>query len=137
MAQSWPWGSQIAAKKKKVCNFFAFCQMVCEIIPIQVDVVRVTTNVNVKHWNRISLCRPWILHAPVTRVENVNAYVNKSRVVDCPRITSFDASSNVDPDPLEAFKSYNEIEGSTLFLLPMLKKNVKAFVSFLFMFFCF
>ena len=109
--------------------------MVCEIIPIQVDVVRVTTNVNVKHWNRISLCQPWILHASVTRVENVSTYVNKSCVVDCPRITSFDASSNVDPDPIDAFKSYDELEGSTLFTLPMLKKNVEAFVSFLFMFF--
>ena len=110
--------------------------MVCEIIPIQVDVVRVTTNVNVKHWNRISLCQPWILHAPA-RVENVSTYVNKSRVVDCPRIISFDASSTVDPDPIDAFKYYDEIEGSTLSTLPMLKKNVEAFISFLFMFFCF
>ena len=111
--------------------------MICEIIPIQVDVVRVTTNVNVKHWNRISLCQPWILHASVTRVENVSTYVNKSHMVDCPCIISFDASSTVDPDPIGAFKSYDEIEGSTLFLLPMLKKNVEVFVSFLFMIFVF
>ena len=58
-------------------------------------------------------------------------------MVDCPRITSFDASSTSDPDPIDAFKSYDEIEGSTLFLLPMLKKNVEVFVSFLFMIFVF
>ena len=68
------------------------------------------------------------------RVENVSTYVNKSHMVDCPRITSFDASSTVDPDPIDAFKSYDEIEGSTLFLLPMLKKNVEVFVYFLFVF---
>ena len=95
-----------------------------------------TTNVNVKHWNEISLYRP-ILPVPVTRVENVSTYVNKSRMVDCPRITSFDASIAVDPDPIDAFKSYDEREGSTLFLLPMLKKNVQVFVSFLFMIFHF
>ena len=111
--------------------------MVCEAIPIHVDVVHVTTNVIVKHWNEISLCRPRILPTPVTRVENVSTYVNKSRMVDCPRIISFDASSTVDPDPIDAFKSYDEIEGSTLFLLPMLKKNVEVFVSFLFMIFVF
>ena len=111
--------------------------MVCEVIPIHVDVVHVTTNVTVKHWNEISLCRPRVLPAPVMRVENVSTYVNKSRMVDCPRIISFDASSTVDPDPIDAFKSYDEIEGSTLFLLPMLKKNVEVFVSFLFMIFVF
>ena len=58
-------------------------------------------------------------------------------MVDCPRIISFDASSTVDPDPIDAFKSYDEIEGSTIFILPMLKKNVKVFVSFLFMIFVF
>ena len=42
----------------KVCNFFVSCQMVCEVIPIHVDVVHVTTNVTVKHWNEISLCQP-------------------------------------------------------------------------------
>ena len=121
----------------KVCNFFVSCQIVCEAIPIHVDVVHVTTNVTVKHWNEISSCRPRILPAPVTRVENVITYVNKSRMVDCPRITSFDASSPVDPDPIDAFKSYDELEGSTLFLLPMLKKNVEIFVSFLFIIFVF
>ena len=39
--------------------------------------------------------------------------------------------------PIDAFKSYGEIEGSTLFLLPMLKKNIEVFVSFLFMVFVF
>ena len=89
----------------KFATFFVSCQMVCEAIPIHVDVVHVTTNVIVKHWNEISLCRPRILPTPVTRVENVSTYVNKSRMVDCPRITSFDASSPVDPDPIDAFKS--------------------------------
>ena len=111
--------------------------MVFEVIPIHADVVHVATNVTVKHWNEISLCRPRILPAPVTRVENVSTYVNKSRVVDCSRNTSFDASSTVDPDPIDAFKSYDESEGSTLFLLPMLKKNVEVFVSFLLMIFVF
>ena len=90
-----------------------------------------------KHWNEISLYRPRILPAQVTRVQNVSTYVNKSRMVDCPRITSFDASIAVDPDPIDALKSYDEREGSTLFLLPMLKKNVQVFVSFLFMIFVF
>ena len=109
--------------------------MVFEVIPIHVDVVHVTTDVTIKHWNEISLCQPRILFTALMRIENVSTYVNKSCVVDCPRITSFDASSNVDPDPIDAFKSYDELEGSTLFTLPMLKKNVEAFVSFLFMFF--
>ena len=111
--------------------------MVCEVIPIHADVVHVTTNAIVKDWNEISLCRPRILPAPVMRVENVSTYVNKSDMVDCPRIISSDASSTVDPDPIGAFKSYDEIEGSTLFPLPMLKKNVEVFVSFLFMIFVF
>ena len=104
-------------------------------IPIHADVAHVTTNVTVKHWNAIPLCRPSILPASVTRVENVSTYVNKSGMVDCPRITSFDASSTADPDPIDAFKSYDEIEGSTLFFLPILKKNVEVFVSLLFMIF--
>ena len=58
-------------------------------------------------------------------------------MVDCPRITSFDASSTADPDSIDAFKSYDEIEGSTLFLLPMLKKNVEVSFSYLFMIFVF
>ena len=70
-------------------------------------------------------------------VVNVSTYINKSRMVDCQRIISFDASGTVDPDPIGAFKSYDEIEGPTLFLLPMLKKNVEAFFSFLFMIFVF
>ena len=97
----------------------------------------VSTNITVKHWNEICLCQPRILPTSVTRVENVSTYINKSRMVDCPRIISFDSSSTVDPDPIDAFKSYDEIEGSTLFLLPMLKKNVEVFVSFLFMIFVF
>ena len=116
----------------KVCNFFVSSQSVCEAIPIHDDVVHVTTDATVKHWNEISLCRPRILPAPVTHVENVSTYVNKSRKVDCPRITSFDASSTADLDSIDTFKTYDEIEGSTLFLLPMLKKNVEVFVSFLF-----
>ena len=56
---------------------FVSYQMVCEVIPIHVDVAHVTTNVTVKHRNEISLCRPRILPAPITRVENVNTYVNK------------------------------------------------------------
>ena len=71
------------------------------------------------------------------RIENVSAYVKKSHMVDCPHIISSDASSAVDQDPLGAFNSYDEIEGSTLFPLPMLKKNVEVFVSFLFMIFVF
>ena len=120
----------------KVCNFFVSCQMVCEIVPIHVDVVHLTTNVTVKHWNEISLCRSRTFSAPVTHVENVSTYVNKSRMIDCPRVTSFDASSTVDSDPIDAFRSDNEIEKSTLLLLPMLKENVEGFVSFLFMIFC-
>ena len=58
-------------------------------------------------------------------------------MVDCPHITSFDASSTADPDLIDVFKSYDEIEGSTRFILPMLKKNVEVFVSFLFMIFVF
>ena len=96
-----------------------------------------TTDIIVKHWNEISLSRPRILPAPVTHVENVSACVSKSREVDCPRFTSFDASSTVDPDPIDVLKSYDEIKGSTLFLLPMLKKNVVVIVSFLFMIFVF
>ena len=96
-----------------------------------------TTDVIVKHWNEIPLCRPRILPAPVTHVENVSTYVNKSREVHCPRITSFDACSTADPDPIDVLKSYSEIEGSSLFLLPMLKKNVVVFASFLFMIFVF
>ena len=53
-------------------------------------------------------------------------------MVDCPRVTSFDACSTVDPDPIDSFKSYDEIEGSTPFLLPMLNEYVEV-VSFLFM----
>ena len=93
--------------------------MVYEVIPIQVDAVHVTTNATVEHWNEISLCRPRILPAPVMSLENVSEYVNKSHMVDCPRIISSDVSSTVDPNPIGAFKSYDEIEGSTLFPLPM------------------
>ena len=71
------------------------------------------------------------------RVENVSTYVNKSHMIDCPRIISSDASSTVDSDHIGAFKSDDEIEGSTIFPLPILKKNVEVFVSFLFMIFVF
>ena len=37
-------------------------------------------------------------------------------------IALFDVSSTADPDPIDVFKSYDEIEGSIV-LLPMLKKN--------------
>ena len=53
-----------------------------KVIPIHADVVHVTTNVTVRHWSEIPLCRPSILPASVTRVENVSTYVNKSRMVD-------------------------------------------------------
>ena len=69
------------------------------------------------------------------RVENVSTYVNKSRMVDCPRIISFDASSTVDPDPIDAFKSYDEIQGSAL--LTNVEEKCKVFVFFLFMIFVF
>ena len=52
-------------------------------------------------------------------------------------ITLFDASSTADSDPIEAFKSYDETDGSVLFPLPMLRKNVEDFVSFLLMIFVF
>ena len=52
-------------------------------------------------------------------------------------ITLFDASSTADSDPIEALKSYDETEGSALFPLPMLRKNVEDFVSFLLMIFVF
>ena len=69
-------------------------------------------------------------------IENVGTYVNKSCKVDCPHIPSFDVFSTADPDPTDGFKSYDEIDRSTLFLSPILKKNVEVFVSFLFSF-CF
>ena len=94
----------------KVCNFLVSCQSVSEVSPIHVDVVHVTTNVIVKHWNEISLCRPRILPAPVTHVENVSTYVNKSREVDCPRIILFNAFTTADPDPIGVLKSYDEIK---------------------------
>ena len=111
--------------------------MVCEVVPVYADVVHVATNVTVKNWNEMSLCRPKILPAPVRCTGNVSTYVNKTRMVDCLRVTSFDASITVHPNPIDAFKSYEEIEESTLFLLPMLKKNAEVFGSFLFMIFVF
>ena len=74
-----------------------------KVCPIYVDVGHVTTNVNMKHCNEISLCQTRILSAPVTRLINVSTYVKKSRMVDCRRIISFDASKTVDPDPMDAF----------------------------------
>ena len=38
----------------KVCNFFVSGQSVCEVIPVHVRVVHVTTIVIVNHWNEIS-----------------------------------------------------------------------------------
>ena len=87
----------------KVCNFFVSCQSFCEVSQIHVDIVHVTTDVLVKHWNEISLCRPTIIPAPVTHFENVSEYVNKSREIDCPRTISFDAFTTVDP---RSFKKY-------------------------------
>ena len=75
----------------KFVAFFVSCQSVGEVIPIHVDAVHVTIEVTVKHWNKISLYRPTILPAPVTYIENVSTYVNKSREVDYPHIISFDA----------------------------------------------
>ena len=121
----------------KVCGFFVSCRSVCEVIPICVDVVHVTTSVIVKHWNEIFLSQCRILLAPVMHVENVITYVNKSHEIDCPHNTSFDVSTTADPDPIDFLKSYYEIEGSTLFLLSMLKKNVAVFVSLLFVTFVF
>ena len=68
----------------KVFNFFVSCQSDCEVIPVHVGTVHVTTIVIVKHWNEISLYRPRILPAPVTHVQNVSTYVSKSRNVDFP-----------------------------------------------------
>ena len=68
----------------KVCNFFVSCQSVCEVDPIYVDVVHVTTDSFMKHWKEI-LCCPRILTTPVTQVANVSTYVNKFHEVDCPR----------------------------------------------------
>ena len=79
----------------KVWDFFLSCQSVCEVIPIHVDVVHVTTNVIVKHLNRMSLCRPKILPAPVTQVENVSTRVNKS----CVRLASNVLLHLVGPEP--------------------------------------
>ena len=56
-----------------------------------------TTDVIWKHWDKIYLCQSSIFHAPVTEVENVSTYVNKSREVDGPRVISFDASTTADP----------------------------------------
>ena len=47
-------------------------------------------------------------------------------------ITSFDPSSNAVSDPIDVLKSHDEIKGSTLFLLPILKKNVAVSISFFF-----
>ena len=121
----------------KVCDFFVSCQSVFEVIPIHVDVVHVTTNVIVKHWNEIFLSQHRILLASVVHAENNSTYVNKSHEIDCPHSTSFDVSTTADPDPIDVLKSYDEIEGSTLFLLSMLKKNVAVFVSLLLMTFVF
>ena len=87
----------------KVCNFFVSCQSFCEVSQIHVDVVHVTTDFLVKHWNEISLCRPTIIPALVTHFENVSEYVNKSREIDCPRTVSFDAFTTADP---RSFKKY-------------------------------
>ena len=70
-------------------------------------------------------------------VSNVSTYVNKSCEVDCQRAISFDVSTTTDQDPTDVFKSYDEKEGSTLFLFPMLKENLVVFISFLFMTFAF
>ena len=86
---------------------------------------------------RILSLRPRILPARVTHVTNVSTFVNKSHKVDCPCASSFDVSTTADPDPMDVLKSYDEVEGSTLFIFPMLKENVVVFISFLFMAFVF
>ena len=48
-------------------------------------------------------------------------------------VFSFDVCTIADPDPIDIFKFYDEIEGTTLFLFPTLKLNVKVFISSLFM----
>ena len=60
----------------KVCNFFVSSQTACEVIPIRVDVVHVTADAIVKHWNEISLFQLKILSASVKQLENISIYVN-------------------------------------------------------------
>ena len=50
----------------ELSNFFVSCQSVCEVIPVHVDFPHATTDVIVKHWNEISLCRSRVLPAPDT-----------------------------------------------------------------------
>ena len=117
----------------KVCNFLISSQSVCEVILTHVNVFHVTTYAIVRHWNEISLYEPIILPTPVMHVKKVSTYASISRGVDCLRFTLSDASSTADTGPIDVLKSYDEIEGSTLLLLPMLKKNVVVFIYFLYL----
>ena len=84
-----------------------------------------------KHWNEISLYRSRILPTPFIHVANVSTYVKTFREVDCANVILFDISTATYPDPTDALKSYDEIEGTTLlFVLPMLKENAIVFISF-------
>ena len=107
---------------------FLLFQRVCKVDPLCYVNVDVSTGKNGKNG---------IFPAPVTHVENVSTFVNKSREVDCPRFTSFDASSTADPDPINVLKYYDREKDQHFFLLAMLEKNVVVFVSFLFMTFVF
>ena len=70
-------------------------------------------------------------------VSNFSTYVSKSHEVNCQRVISFDASATADPVPIDVLKSYDDIEGTTLFLFPVLKKKIVVFIFFLFMVFVF
>ena len=87
----------------------------------------------VKHWNEISIYRLMILPTPVKYVEKVGTYVDKSREVDSSHVISCDMSTSGNTDPIDVLKFYDEIEGSTLFLLAMLMENLVVFISFLLM----
>ena len=87
----------------------------------------------VKQWNEISIYRLMILPTPVKYVEKVGTYVDKSREVDSSHVISCDMSTSGNTDPIDVLKFYDEIEGSTLFLLAMLMENLVVFISFLLM----
>ena len=107
---------------------FLLFQRVCKVDPLRYVTVDVSTGKNGK--NRI-------FPAPVAHVENVSTFVNKSREVDCPRFTSFDASSTADPDPINVLKSYDEGEGSTFFSLSNVGEKCSGFCFFFIYDFCF
>ena len=91
----------ISVTSVKVCNFFISCQSVCEVDSIHVDVVHVTTDSIMKHWNAIFSCLPRIHSASVNHISNVISYVNKSREGDSPCVISFDMYTTADPVPID------------------------------------